>query len=1083
MTATAKPITHNPCTPPDRHRPVNPSTRTFSSAPDRSRRQFAQEQLAAIADQPSGDHTATLRAITARVLGFTPANTIIAAQHRQLPGTATVIGTLPNKSGPDYMAVHYDLSLCQDASRQGYITLHQVQAANELLQGHTEDEVHPLLIFTLPECKGIQFVTGNPMPGNRHQLKDVIRVTAYRKRDNHTVLDCLEQAGKAIAEGTTPKRAFQEGFSPAPVAKAFFEEYKTTYEAAVAALLSTGTAKKDAEQFTQTIFNRLLFIHFISLKGWLSFNGDTDYLNALWRDYSANERETNFYLCRLIPLFSAGLNNPQSRDLMRNNPALHSIIGDVPFLNGGLFEPTPLDNQADKGVLTVPDDCIAPLLTDLFRRYNFTVMEATHLDTEVAVDPEMLGKLFEETVNERHSNGTYYTPRPVVAFMCREAIKGYLSSRDIAGLDNAKIADLVDERDPDDVTPQQALAIANAVSDMKTVDPACGSGAFLLGMLQEILALNHSLFRAGNKAKSSYQQKLEIITKNIYGADKDGLAISTAMLRIWLSLAVDYDGSGPPEPLPNLDLKLAVGDAISAPNPQQTDFERKIIEDSNLQKDIAAYTTVHGQQKSTLKQRVDDTKAKLRQRLKGATPADAVEWRIDFADVMQHGGFDIVIANPPYVRQEEITPKTYKDALNKAYADAAVGRSDVYCYFYARGLQLLRDGGIHVFICSNSWLDVGYGAKLQEYLLDNATVEAIYESAVERQFSTAAINTIISVARKGQPDDNRQTRFVRLMEEFETALTHKGQKRVVTKTAAELRAAGASPDQRKSTGKYAGDKWGGKYLRAPDIYHRIINQHGDKLVFLEQIAAIRRGITTGNNRFFILNRNDPETLRIDSQFLTPIMTTPRESRQIAVNASQLPGRLFHCPMERNLIPDAGALNHIDRGQEMGLHLQKTALNRRIWYDIGRVKPTRLLLNKMIDATSHAFISTPAVAANNVFYCIDAPELMTAKLCASLNSTLGQLMINTLGRTNFGGGMLELSAQDARRLPVVRPELMPDIDQSLFCDAEWSVTRNSAQQRKVDAIIAEAIGITPSENRALHEAVAQLVTIRRRKAFQ
>ena len=245
----------------------------------------------------------------------------------------------------------------------------------------------------------------------------------------------------------------------------------------------------------------------------------------------------------------------------------------------------------------MPDEAVSPLLTDLFNRYNFTVMEATPLDTEVAVDPEMPGKLFEETVNARHSNGAYYTPRPVVAFMCREAIKGYLSGKGITSLDDAKIADLVDQRNPDAITPMQAPEIYEAVKNMKAVDPACGSGTFLLGMLQEILALNDSLFCAGHTAESLYLQNLNIITNNIYGADKDGLTVSTAMLRLWLSLAVNYDGDGPPDPLPNLDLKLVVGDAIAGPNPQQLDLTLASIVNSGLRDDMADYTTSNGQQK------------------------------------------------------------------------------------------------------------------------------------------------------------------------------------------------------------------------------------------------------------------------------------------------------------------------------------------------------------------------------------------------------------------------------------------------------------------------------------------------------
>ena len=240
----------------------------------------------------------------------------------------------------------------------------------------------------------------------------------------------------------------------------------------------------------------------------------------------------------------------------QHRQSIDQIIGQVPYRNGGPFERNALDQQG----IVIGDHIIEALLAPdgLFNRYNFTVTEATPLDTEVAVDPEMLGKLFEETVNERHSSGTYYTPRPVVSFMCRAALKGYLAGWNIPGL--------ADNRNPDAVTQTQALDIANALTDLKALDPACGSGAFLLGMMQEILALNDSLFRAGHTPASLYRQKLNIITDNIYGADRDTLAVSTAMIRLWLSLAVDYDGAGPPDPPPNLDLKLVAGDALAGPD-------------------------------------------------------------------------------------------------------------------------------------------------------------------------------------------------------------------------------------------------------------------------------------------------------------------------------------------------------------------------------------------------------------------------------------------------------------------------------------------------------------------------------------
>ena len=130
----------------------------------------------------------------------------------------------------------------------------------------------------------------------------------------------------------------------------------------------------DSEQFTQILFNRLLFIHFVSKKGWLRFNGDSDYLNALWKNYRADGNQSNFYKDRLTTLFFAGLNNPQSLNLARENPPVYALIGDVPFLNGGLFEQTDLEKRPG---IVIPDDALAPLITGLFNNYNFTVTEAT----------------------------------------------------------------------------------------------------------------------------------------------------------------------------------------------------------------------------------------------------------------------------------------------------------------------------------------------------------------------------------------------------------------------------------------------------------------------------------------------------------------------------------------------------------------------------------------------------------------------------------------------------------------------------------------------------------------------------------
>ena len=232
------------------------------------RRRFAQEQLAAMTSQPGAEHPDALRAIVASVLSFTPvSDSLIAVANPLLPSTVTVIGNLTNEFGPDYLAVHSDLSTLQNATRRlDYVTLAQVQAANDVVQRHAAEERYPLLVFTLPDNSGVQFITGNPAPGNRYRLRDVVRVTAYWNSTNRTALDCLDRVGNAIAGGGIPQRAFRDGFNVQPITDEFFRDYKAAYDAAVAQLAIT-IDRTDAEQFTQTLFNRLLFIHFVSRKG------------------------------------------------------------------------------------------------------------------------------------------------------------------------------------------------------------------------------------------------------------------------------------------------------------------------------------------------------------------------------------------------------------------------------------------------------------------------------------------------------------------------------------------------------------------------------------------------------------------------------------------------------------------------------------------------------------------------------------------------------------------------------------------------------------------------------------------------
>lgn len=684
------------------------------------RRHYAQSRLGVMAQQPGREHPAALREIAAGVLGFDAAaagaSVAVAQPERSgLPSQAAAIATLSNEFGPDFTALHFDLSAVSGSRQQSYVTNARIQAANEVLQQYAGGERYPLLLFTLPDNSGLQFVTGAPVPGNRYRLQEVRRATAYWNTGNRTILDCLETVGNAIAHDRNPQRAFRDGFDVQPVTDQFFADYKRVYDDTARRLAETGQ-RQEAEQFTQTLFNRLLFIQFISRKGWLTINGNSDYLNALWSDYRRQAgRQSNFHADRLSVLFHAGMNTPEGE----RRPNVAGLVGQVPFLNGGLFERSELDGKS----IVVPDDAIAEIIGPggLFNRYNFTVMEATPLDTEVAVDPEMLGKLFEETVNERHSNGAYYTPRPVVAFMCREALKGYLSNRQPEGLSPEQIAALVDNGDAAAVTAIQAAAVAIALGQVKALDPACGSGAFLLGMMQEIMAINGALFRAGAAPASQYRQKLDIIRRNLHGADQDVNAVHIAMLRLWLSLAVEYDGDDVPPPLPNLDLKLVAGNALTdaAPDAVQQDIAGYAVASARLGQLVGDYTDANAAaEKAQLKEQIAAAKADIRRNSGASAPAGAVEWRVDFADVYAGGGFDIVIANPPYV-------VTNDKQLRELYKEGVHGRANTYGYFIQRGLQLTRAAGELIYINPRTLLTDRYFTKLRKVISQQARLKSV----------------------------------------------------------------------------------------------------------------------------------------------------------------------------------------------------------------------------------------------------------------------------------------------------------------------------------------------------------------------
>ena len=861
----------------------------------------------------------------------------------------------------------------------------------------------------------------------------------------------------------------------------------------------------------------------------------------------------------------------------------------IPFLNGGLFEC--LDKSApddaktilridgfsdrDDNPLCVPNELFFSEpqavnlnavygtknsrytvrgLIHILNRYKFTIAENTPIEEEVALDPELLGQVFENLLaafnpetgtTARKQTGSFYTPREVVNYMVDESLIAYLkeSSRHTPLCRNTetKLRHLLSYNDePHQFTDTEVEHLINAIDTLKILDPACGSGAFPMGILHKLVFLlgkldprnaqwrqrqidrvqaaiatseriDDSTFResaiaelereiesineAFERNALDYGRKLYLIENCIYGVDIQPIATQIAKLRFFISLIVEQKIDDTREnrgvrPLPNLETKfVAANTLLGVEKPEQMTLRNPEID--SKEKALAEVRRRHFTARTPrTKDRYRQRDAELRAEISGLLKRDGFpsettekiahwdpynqnasadffdpEWMFGITE-----GFDVVIGNPPYVRQEKI--KGLKPTLKKHYT-CYTGAADLYVYFYERGLQLLSPSGIHTFICSNSWLDVNYGAPLQKYLLDNTVGAVICHSEAEREFESADINTIVSILHNGTPDAESHLRFLT----FKTFIgdTDIENRRERTRTYTELAQAGTREN------KYAGDKWGGKYLRAPDIYWTILEKGKDKLVPLRDIAEVRRGFTTGANEFFYLDAERIQEWGIASEYLKPVIKSPRECKSIRVDPSQLQFKLFMCYADKAALAGTAALDYIKWGETQGFHQRPSCKGRARWWDLGEESGNSIFVKEAHE--------TSAVFYNPDNYLVDC-RLYYANLSNDvflfLNSVIGAMFFEFYNRGGLGKGARSMMVSDYENVPTleninadkkttesVLRQISPLLPRKFAnTESEWSA---------LDAIIFDALDLTQGERDGVYEAVVNLVEARLRKA--
>lgn len=385
-------------------------------------------------------------------------------------------------------------------------------------------------------------------------------------------------------KGSADINTIQNAFSVEQLSKEFFDKYKKQFEKFWKYIHSNKDFKrisfgedreKGIRDFTKKLLGRIVFLHFLQKKGWMGCtaginkweDGDKQFMQTLFENYS---NQSEFHSICLAELFYNTLNKKRIGELFKCD-GLKGILNNskVPYLNGGLFD----SDEDITRKIDFPASYFQELF-DFFGQYNFTIDENDPNDHEVGIDPEMLGHIFENLLEDNKDKGAFYTPKVIVQYMCQESIIEYINTKINNGENTeVKIAieDLIRNKLAEKCSNLDLVQpISKALFEVKICDPAIGSGAFPMGILNVIYQAIEELFfiqpdsvaTIWNISDTEWQPHLvkkNIIQHSIYGVDLESGAVDIARLRFWLALVVDEIE---PLPLPNLDYKIMQGNSL-----------------------------------------------------------------------------------------------------------------------------------------------------------------------------------------------------------------------------------------------------------------------------------------------------------------------------------------------------------------------------------------------------------------------------------------------------------------------------------------------------------------------------------------
>ena len=594
-------------------------------------------------------------------------------------------------------------------------------------------------------------------------------------------------------QGSVTFASLKEAFSVEKVSKDFFREYREIYADFVQYLTGNRYVKKTqgsgyelksfpgepqnkafyealgkddkrARDFVKKMMGRITFLYFLQQKGWMC--GDKNYMFHLFE----SSVDKDFYLKKvLVPLFFGVLNTkPEERKAVfgkhKWNDELRKAWVTIPYLNGGLFEPDDEDKVVDACSTHIFRQNDFEELFEFYSHYNFTIDENDPSDAEVGVDPEMLGKIFESLLEDNKDKGAYYTPKEIVQYMCQESLVAYLVTK--TGIEEGRLREFVKEPEDnkDGFMEDERYKILDGVLNVKICDPAIGSGAFPIGLLNELVRCKEAIY--GDK-KGRADIKREIIRDNIYGVDIEKGAVDIARLRFWLSLVVDEDT---PSPLPNLDYKIMQGNSLmewynGTDLSKLTDMAAS--DDlfgggraEELKKDLAKllkryFGEFDHDKKFALKEAIKATITEILD-IAGVEIPDGIDiaensqfflWHTWYNEVFaNNGGFDICLGNPPYIFARNSNDKGMTK-LDKQYYychySLAKYQINLYHLFVELGSSILKTDGIFAYIIPNNWMTINTNKYLREFVLHKTNPLVV--NFTKQVFETADVDSSIVI--------------------------------------------------------------------------------------------------------------------------------------------------------------------------------------------------------------------------------------------------------------------------------------------------------------------------------------------------